>query len=53
MLWTLAVVLLVMWLLGTSMHVGGSLIHGLLVIAIAVCSFNLFSRRRSSAWLLN
>jgi hypothetical protein len=30
------------------MHVGGGLIHALLVIAIAVFVLNLFTRRRSS-----
>jgi hypothetical protein len=49
MLWTIAGILLVLWLLGFSMHVGGGLIHALLVIAIVVFLFNLFSRRRSSA----
>ena len=49
MLWTIAVVLFVLWLLGFSMHVGGGLIHALLVIAIVVFVFNLLSGRRSSA----
>jgi hypothetical protein len=49
MLWTIAGVLLVLWLLGFSMHVGGGLIHALLVIAIVVFLFNLISGRRSSA----
>jgi len=48
MLWTLAGILLVLWLLGFSMHVGGGLIHALLVIAIVVFLFNLISGRRSS-----
>jgi hypothetical protein len=49
MLWTIVGILLVLWLLGFSMHVGGGLIHALLIIAIVVFLFNLFSRRRSSA----
>jgi hypothetical protein len=49
MLWTLAGILLVLWLLGFSMHVGGGLIHALLVIAIVVFLFNLISGPRSSA----
>lgn len=36
MLWTLAVVLFVLWLLGFSFHVGGGLIHALLVIILIV-----------------
>ena len=49
MLWTIAGILLVLWLLGFSMHVGGGLIHALLVIALVVFVFNLISGRRSSA----
>ncbi len=49
MLWTMVGILLVLWLLGFSMHVGGGLIHALLVIAIVVFLFNLLSGRRSSA----
>jgi hypothetical protein len=49
MLWTIAGILLVLWLLGFSMHIGGGLIHALLVIAIVVFIFNLISGRRSSA----
>lgn len=36
MLTTLIVVLVVLWLLGFSMSIGGSLIHLLLVIAVIV-----------------
>ena len=47
MLWTIAVILLVLWLLGlvTSYTVGG-FIHILLVIAIIMVLVNLFSGRR-------
>jgi len=48
MLWTIVGILLLLWLLGFSMHVGGGLIHALLVIAIVVFVFNLLSGRRSS-----
>ena len=47
MLYTLIAVLLVLWLLGFSMHVGGGLIHALLVIAVIVFIFNLLSGRRA------
>jgi len=46
MLWTIMVILLVMWLLGFSLHVGGALIHLLLVIALVVLVFNLVTGRR-------
>ncbi len=46
MLWTIFVVLLVMWLLGFSLHVAGGLIHLLLVVALVILVVNLLSRRR-------
>ena len=49
MLWTAIVILFVLWLLGFSLHVGGGLIHALLVIALVVFVFNLLTGRRSSA----
>jgi Family of unknown function (DUF5670) len=47
MLWTVFVVLIVLWLLGFSLHVGGGLIHLLLVIGLIVLVFNLLSGRRA------
>jgi Family of unknown function (DUF5670) len=47
MLWTIFVVLLILWVLGFSFHVAGSLIHLLLVVALIVLVFNLISGRRS------
>jgi hypothetical protein len=46
MLWTLLVVLLILWLLGFTLHVGGGLIHILLVIAVVVLVYNLITGRR-------
>jgi hypothetical protein len=46
MLWTLFVVVLVLWLLGFSFHIAGSLIHILLVAALIILVFNLLSGRR-------
>jgi hypothetical protein len=48
MLYTIVGILFVLWLLGFSMHVGGALIHALLVIAIVVFIFNLIAGRRAS-----
>ena len=48
MLYSLIAILLVLWLLGFSMHVGGGLIHALLVIAVVVFLFNLLSGRRAT-----
>src|ERR1051326_9001173 len=47
MLWTIFVILLVLWLLGFIGHFGGALIHLLLVIAVIVLIINLVSGRRS------
>jgi hypothetical protein len=48
MLWTLLVVLLILWLLGFTLHVGGGLIHILLVIAVVVLVYNLITGRRTA-----
>ena len=47
MLWTILVILLVLWLLGVLSHVGGGMIHLLLVIAAIVLVVNLVSGRRT------
>jgi hypothetical protein len=47
MLYTVIAILVVLWLLGFSMHVGGGLVHALLVIAVIVFLYNLLVRRRS------
>ncbi|WHU03352.1 MULTISPECIES: lmo0937 family membrane protein [unclassified Sphingomonas] len=46
MLWTVVVILLVLWLLGFTFHVAGGIIHLLLVIAIVVGLIQLFTGRR-------
>jgi hypothetical protein len=48
MLWTVFVILLVLWLLGFSFHVAGGMIHLLLLIAVAVLVINLISGRRTA-----
>jgi Family of unknown function (DUF5670) len=45
MLWTIFVVLVILWLLGFSLHVAGGLIHLLLVVALVVLVINLVSGR--------
>jgi len=50
MLWTLAIVLFVLWALGfLAFHVGGGLIHLLIVAAVIVLIYQLVSGRRSIA----
>ena len=46
MLWTIFVALLILWLLGFSLHVAGGLIHLLLVVAVVVLVINLVTGRR-------
>lgn len=46
MFWTIFVILVVLWLLGFSLHVGGGLIHLVLVIAVIVLLYNLITGRR-------
>jgi hypothetical protein len=48
MLWTIAVILVILWVLGfLAFHVGGGLIHLLLVLAVIVVIWNLVTGRRS------
>jgi hypothetical protein len=50
MLWTIAVILVILWLLGliTSYTMGG-FVHILLVLAIIVILYNVISGRKGSA----
>jgi hypothetical protein len=45
MLYTIAIILFVLWLLGFSFHIAGGLIHALLVIAVIVLVFKLVTGR--------
>jgi hypothetical protein len=48
MLYTIAIVLLVLWALGfLAFHIGGGLIHALIVLAVILFLFQMFSGRRS------
>ena len=49
MLWTIFVILLVLWLFGFISGIGGgtSLIHLVLVLAVIVLLYNLFTGRRT------
>jgi Family of unknown function (DUF5670) len=46
MLWTIVVLLLLLWVLGFAMHVAGGLIHLLLVIALVIIVLRLLTGRR-------
>ncbi len=40
---TIVIVLLILWMLGFSFHIGGNLVHTLLVIALVVLLVKLLS----------
>ena len=47
MLWTIAVILIVLWALALLTHVAGGLIHVLLVVPVIVIILNLVRRGRA------
>ena len=49
MLWTIIVILVVLWLLGFLTNVAGGLVHLLLVIALIVLVLQLLSGRSTAA----
>lgn len=48
MLWTIIVILAVLWLLGMLTGIGEGLIHILLVVAAVVFIYNLLTGRRNA-----
>jgi len=46
MLWTILLILLIMWALGFGFHIAGSLIHIILVVALVVLVIQLLTGRR-------
>ena len=46
MIWTIALILLILWALGFAFHIAGGIIHILLVLAVIVCLYQLFTGRR-------
>ena len=46
MLWTIVAILVVLWLLGFALQIGGGLVHALLVLAGIVLVFQIISGRR-------
>lgn len=47
MLWTIIGILLLLWILGFALNVGGGLIHLILVVAVVVFLFQLITGRRA------
>jgi hypothetical protein len=48
MLWTIVVILVVLWLLGAFVGNLGSIVHLLLVVAVIVVVYNLLTGRRTT-----
>lgn len=48
MLWTLFVILIVLWLAGFGFHVAGNLVHLLLLVALIVLLYNFVTGRRTA-----
>jgi hypothetical protein len=49
LLWAVITVLFVLWLIGLAVHIGGGLIHILLVLAIIGVIYNLIVGRGATA----
>jgi hypothetical protein len=49
MLWKIASILVVLWLLGVILHIAGSLIHFVLVAALVMFVIHLFTNRQGVA----
>jgi hypothetical protein len=45
MIWTIVGIIIIFWLFGFAAHLGGDLIHLLLLVALIALVFNFFSRR--------
>jgi hypothetical protein len=45
LIWSLVVLLFVLWLIGFIAHIGGGLVHLLLVVAVVLIVFNLLTGR--------
>jgi len=45
LLWTIIVILFVLWLIGFLVHFGGGLIHLILVVAVILLIINLLTGR--------
>ena len=46
MLWTIVVILLVLWVLGLALEIASGLIHLLLVVALVIVAARMFTGRR-------
>jgi len=47
-LWTIAVILFVFWILGLLFHIGGALINIILVVVIVIAIYNFITGRKAA-----
>ena len=47
-LWTILVVVVIVWLAGLLLDIAGGFIHLLLIVALAILIYNLITSRRSA-----
>lgn len=45
LLWGVVVILVAFWAIGLALHIAGSLIHVVLLLAIGLAVYNFFSKR--------
>ncbi len=48
LIWTVVVVLFVLWVLGLVLHFGGALIHLALVVALILVVYNLVTKGKAT-----
>ena len=48
LIWSVIVILFILWLLGFLLHVGGALIHLVLVVAVVLLIFNLVTKGKAT-----
>jgi hypothetical protein len=46
LLWLIVIILVILWLAGFSLHIGGNLIHLLIVIALVLLIYRLATGRK-------
>ncbi len=49
MIWTIISILVVLWLIGLLAHIGGALIHLLLIVAVIVLAYKLVTKNRAKS----
>lgn len=48
LLWMIIVVLFIVWVAGLVMHIGGPIIHVVLVVAVVLIAYNLLTKGKAT-----